>query len=186
MPILPCEPDIFPADLLDEHILAEDRTPWWVLYTMSRREKHLMRRLVAAEIAFYAPLVNRRKRSPGGRLRTTYTPLFPSYVFLHADDEQRRAALATQCVSRCLNVPDAAGLLHDLRQIRRLLESAAPLTLETQLEPGRRIRVCSGALIGLEGTVLRRHGQRRLLVAVEFLQQGASVQIEDCAVEPID
>jgi hypothetical protein len=77
-------------------------------------------------------------------------------------------------------------LVEDLRQIRRLIEANVPLTPEARLEPGQRIRVSSGSLIGLEGTVIKRHGQQRLLVAVEFLQQGASVQIEDCGVERID
>jgi transcriptional antiterminator RfaH len=41
-------------------------------------------------------------------------------------------------------------------------------------------------LAGLEGTVLRRHGTQRLLVVVHFLQQGASVQLEDYQVEPLE
>jgi len=183
MPILACEPDVFPEDLLDDFDRTGCGNSWWALYTMSRREKDLMRRLHAAEIAFYAPLIKNRKRSPGGRLRTTYTPLFPGYVFLHGDDSQRREALATNCVSRCLHVTDGQKLVDDLRQIRRLIDADAPLTSEACLEPGHRIRVCCGPLRGVEGIVVKRHGQRRLLVAVKFLQQGASVQIEDCAVE---
>ena len=45
-------------------------------------------------------------------------------------------------------------------------------------------RQCS--LAGLEGTVIRRRGAERLLVVVEFLQQGASVQLDDFQVERID
>ena len=48
-----------------------------------------------------------------------------------------------------------------------------------------RVRIRSGPLTGLEGLVIRRRGQDRLLVAVEFLQQGASVQIDDFEVERI-
>jgi transcription antitermination factor NusG len=186
MPILSCQADVYPPDLLDREPAAECGDPWWVLYTMSRREKDLMRRLHAAEVPFYAPLVEQRKRSPGGRIRQSYLPLFPGYVFLHGDDDRRRFALTTNCVSRCLPILDSRQLLHDLRQIRQLIESEAPLTPESRLEPGQRIRVLGGALAGLEGTIVKRHGQRRLLVAVEFLQQGASVQIDDFAVERID
>jgi len=185
MPILAQEPDLFPAHLLDKSELAPGQG-WWVLYTMSRREKELMRRLLAAGIGFYAPLVKHRKRSLDGRVRSSYLPLFPGYVFLCGDDDQRRAALATNCVSRCLAVSDSGRLVSDLRQIHRLIEANVPLTPEARLEAGQRIRVCSGSLAGLEGTVIKRHGQQRLLVAVEFLQQGASVQIEDCGVERID
>jgi transcriptional antiterminator RfaH len=186
MPILACEPDVFPENLLDSEGGADVGGQWWLLYTMSRHEKNLMRRLHAAEIPFYAPLVKLCKRSPGGRMRTTYAPLFPGYVFLNGDDARRREALASNCVSRCLSVADTGKLVDDLRQIRRLIDADAPLMPESSLEPGRRIRVCYGPLRGLEGVVVKRHGQRRLLVAVEFLQQGASVQIEDCSVEPTD
>ena len=58
MPILPSEPDIFPAELLDglEAVQASD-AQWWAMYTMARREKELMRRLRALEIPFYSLLV---------------------------------------------------------------------------------------------------------------------------------
>jgi hypothetical protein len=46
--------------------------------------------------------------------------------------------------------------------------------------------VKSGALLGLEGTVIKRRGTERLLVIVQFLQQGASVELEDYQVERID
>lgn len=183
MPILPAEPDIFPADLLDRPV---EGTSWWVLYTMARREKELMRRLTAAHVSFYSPLVKKRSRSPGGRTRTSYVPLFPGYVFLQGDDAERRVALTTSCVSQCIPVVDVARLVGDLRQIRQLIEADVPLTPEERLEAGQRVRVRGGSLAGLEGTIVKRHGQQRLLVAVEFLQRGASVQLEDFAVERID
>ena len=69
MPILPREPDIYPAELLDDALGATTDSSWWAMYTMARREKELMRRLRAMEISYYAPLVHKRSRSPGGRVR---------------------------------------------------------------------------------------------------------------------
>jgi transcriptional antiterminator RfaH len=186
MPILPREPDLFPAELFDrfDSLGSPDGT-WWAMYTMARREKELMRRLRSMEVAFYSPLVHKRTRSPGGRVRESYVPLFASYVFIHATERQRHQALTTNCVSRCLEVPDAAGLTHDLRQIQRMIELDAPLTIEARIEPGRRVRVRSGPMAGMEGTVVKRRGKDWLVVAVEFLQQGASVLLEDFQVEPL-
>lgn len=152
---------------------------------MARREKELMRRLRALNIAYYSPLVHKRARSPGGRVRESYIPLFPSYVFLCGDETQRQQALTTQCISRTLAVPDTGRLVHDLRQIQRLIELDAPLTVEARIEPGRRVRVRSGSMAGLEGTVVKRRGKDWLVVVVEFLQQGASVLLEDFQVEPL-
>ena len=187
MPILPREPDIFPEDLFEE-----DRAPqepgamWWVLYTLPRREKGLLRRLRTMAIPHYCPLVRRRTRSPSGRVRASYVPLFAGYVFVFGSEGQRYGALTTNCVSRCLAVPDGEELAHDLRQIHRLVQSDAPLTPEARIEPGNRVRIRSGSLSGLEGTVIKRRGSERLLVVVTFLQKGASVQLDDFQVERID
>lgn len=185
MPILPREPDIYPAELLDADPSETGDGAWWAMYTMARREKELMRRLRAAQIPFYAPLVPKRSRSPGGRVRESYVPLFASYVFVWGNQQDRQQALTTNCISRCLQVPNATQLVHDLRQIRQLVELDAPLTVEARIEPGRRVRVRSGSMAGLEGTVAKRRGKDWLVVAVEFLGQGASVMLEDFQVEPL-
>jgi transcriptional antiterminator RfaH len=77
-------------------------------------------------------------------------------------------------------------LVFDLRQFRRLIAANAPLTVESRLVPGRRVRVRQGAFAGVEGTVLKRRGETRLLVAINFLQQGASVEIDDFLLEPLE
>ncbi|HEX3724779.1 MAG TPA: transcription termination/antitermination NusG family protein [Pirellulales bacterium] len=186
MPILPSEPDIYPNELLDSALASEPSgIEWWVMYTMARREKELMRRLRGFDIPFYSPLVAKRTRSPNGRVRESFMPLFASYVFVYGNDAQRQQALATNCIARTLRVPDSQTLLHDLRQIRRLIELDAPLTIEARIEPGQRVRVRSGPMSGLEGSVVKRRGKSWLVVAVEFLQQGASVLMEDFQVEPL-
>jgi transcriptional antiterminator RfaH len=186
MPILPSEPDVYPAELFDRFDPNEAQPgQWWAMYTMARREKELARRLRGLEIAFYSPLVHKRVRSPSGRVRDSYVPLFASYVFVYGNELQRHQAFSTNCISRCLSVPDGAQLVRDLRQIRQLIELDAPLTIEARIEPGRRVRVRSGSMAGLEGTVVKRRGKDWLVVAVEFLQQGASILLEDFQVEPL-
>src|SRR5262245_12075759 len=186
MPILEAETDLYPLDLLDREAWddAEERQ-WWALYTKSRCEKELMRRLRALEIPYYGPTVERRGRTPQGRIRKSFIPLFSNYVFLYGDASQRYAALTTNCISRDLVVFDGAQLAFDLRKLRQMLVSGMPVVPESKLDPGARIRVRSGPLSGSEGTWLRRRGETRLLVAVRFLQQGASVQVDECDLEPL-
>jgi len=189
MPILPRQRDVFPDDLLEDSAAqaidgrAVGELGWVAFYTLSRREKDLMRKLEAATIPFYAPLVKRRMRSPGGRTRLSFVPLFPGYVFSLVDDDQRRTALATNTVARWLPIGDPAGFVSDLRNIRRLIATEQPLTPEALLEPGQPVRVRSGPLHGLEGTVVKRRGGERLVVAVRFLNQGASIELEDVDLE---
>ena len=67
-----------------------------------------------------------------------------------------------------------------------LIESDAPLTIERRLNAGRRVRVKTGAMAGVEGVVISRRGNNRLLVAVKLLQQGVSVDVDDFLLEPLD
>jgi transcription antitermination factor NusG len=186
MPILPKQRDLFPADLFEVAWGAGadvGQASWVAFYTLARREKDLMRRLEPLGVPFYAPLIRRRLHSAGGRIRTSYVPLFPGYVFARVDDDQRRAALATNTISRWLAVSDQQMLDEDLRKIKQLIDTDLPLTPEARLEPGHRVRVRSGALRGMEGMVVTRKGEQRLIVTVRFLSQGASIELEDVDLE---
>ena len=148
-----------------------------------------MRKLYALQKSFYGVVAPKRTRSPSGRIRTSYQPLFPGYVFLRGDGADRYDALTTNCVSRPIEVPDTQKLTYDLHQLYRVITSNTPLWSESKLESGDRVRIRQGPLQGLEGVIVRRiHKNRegtRLLIAVNFLQQGASIVVEDIDVEAI-
>jgi transcriptional antiterminator RfaH len=76
-------------------------------------------------------------------------------------------------------------LCEQLRQFARLIALDAPLLGESRLVHGDYVRVKSGPFRGIEGKVLRRNGKTELQVAVDFLQQGAALEIDDCLLEAI-
>jgi transcription antitermination factor NusG len=82
-------------------------------------------------------------------------------------------------------VPDPQELVTDLRQIRDLIATDAPLAPEKRIEAGDRVRVKSGPFKGFEGLVMRRENQIRLLVSVRYMGQGASVALDDCQLDTI-
>ena len=188
MPILKKENDLFPADLLDDAQslakVAADRN-WWCVYTISRREKDLMRKLRSLEIPHYGPVLPKRYRSPNGRLRTSYIPMFPNYVFMLATGEERSIAMTTNCISSCNEIIDHGALVEDLRQVHRIVDMGEALTPEAKLQPGSRVRVRSGPFAGLEGEVLRREGQTRLLLSVRYLEQGVSMEMDEAVLESV-
>ena len=187
MPILAREPDEFPEGLLGRPELGRELNRWWwLLYTRSNQEKELMRRLRASGISFYTPLIPRRRCSPKGRIRVSHVPLFTGYVIMYGDVQERQTAMTSNCVSRWLVVPDGAELSLDLRQIQRLVETGVPLTPEAIFRAGMRVRIRSGPMAGLVGTIIRRHDRDHLVVAVNFLQQGASILLDGIQLERID
>jgi transcription antitermination factor NusG len=182
MPILAAETSLFPESLLDQ-IEEKSTRDWWVLYTKARQEKALARQLAGFEIPFYLPLVPKENYIRGYRV-LSYLPLFSGYVFLYANDMERVRSLTTNRISYMLYVSDPWQMWHDLRQISQLIASDAPLTVERRLQPGQRVRVRNGPLAGMEGTLVTRRGRSKLLVSINFLRQGASVEINDFQLEP--
>src|SRR5262245_33544231 len=90
MPLLPRQPNLFPPDLFNPEYLAQHvGREWWVLYTLARREKELMRRLFGCGVSFYCPVIVKRTRAPSGRVHVAHVPLFTSYVFLYGDEMAR-------------------------------------------------------------------------------------------------
>ena len=178
------QPSVYPTDLFEGLTAEPSERRWWVLYTKVHQEKAIARQLCGQRVPYYLPLVEKTSQWRGRRF-VSMIPVFASYVFLYGNEQERVWSLATNRVSRVLFVPDVDGLSYDLRQLRQMIASGAPLTVEKRLARGDRVRVRHGPLAGLEGIVLRRNGTSRLLVAVDFLQQGASVEIDDHVLEPI-
>lgn len=186
MPILGREPDLYPANLLDLPQIGEETArSWWVAHTLPRREKTLVRQLQKQAIWHYLPQSEHRFRSPSGRNRISYAPVFPGYVFLYGGDQERSQTTETGSVARILQVPDGAKLTTDLRQIKKILDSGCALNAESQLEPGVAVRVTSGPFQGFEGQLLKHHSGDRLLVLVNYLQQGISIALDNWQVERI-
>lgn len=185
MPILPAEPDIYPADLLSgpakEPAGAGPR--WWVLHVKPRQEKALARQLRKWRIGYFLPCYAKPSRIRR-RVTTSWPPLFPGYLFLWGQAADRLAALTTNRVVNALEVKDQQQLDHDLRQLYRLLRLGLPVTPEQKLGPGDEVQICTGPLAGLTGTILRTTTGQRFLVKVNFLQQGASVEVEAADVLP--
>ena len=190
MPILAEETSVYPDDLLiaerqtGDSAARDEERRWWALRTRVRQEKALARQLCSQAIPFYLPLTPQDHCIRGRRVRS-FLPLFTGYLFLFGDEGERVQSLATKRVAQALPVTDQLQLWRDLRQVQRLISSGAPLTAEGRLQADRRVRIKSGPLKGVEGTVIRRQGKQRLLVQVDFLQQGASVAIDDFQVELI-
>lgn len=181
MPLLEAEPRTFPDSLFTDPLSLTAREGcWWVMYTRANMEKALARRLRAQEISFYLPQIERTWKA-GGRKRTSYLPLFPGYVFLHGDVGARAAAIESNLLCTIFPVPDQERLFDDLCRVERVLGGDAPVALESEVPSGAFVEITEGSFRGLTGTVLRRGTQTRLVVEIEFLRRGVSIEVEEWA-----
>jgi transcription antitermination factor NusG len=188
MPILPAEPDFFPPALWDDpKAIPRPKADccWWCLHTKPRQEKATARELRKGGLTFFLPQVTKEDRTPQGRRIRSVIPLFPGYLFLFGDPTDRVSALRGNRLVSVLEVSDQESLERDLRQIHTMLSSGLPVAPESTVPVGARVRISTGPLMGVEGTVIRRGKRDQFVAVVRFLGRGATVNLEDWQVEQI-
>jgi len=166
-------------------ILTDLAGTWWVAHTKARSEKALAWDLLRRDIGYFLPLLE-RVRFSGGRKRRVLMPLFPSYVFVCGSDDDRYAAMTTDRIFQTVRVADQGGLIAELAAIERALAWETVLDPYPYAATGRRCRIKAGPFRGLEGLVVQRAGQARLVLEVTILGQGAAMEVEPDLLEPVD
>lgn len=182
MPFLEAEKTIYPDNLFDGFCDEPSDRRWWAVYTKARQEKSLARELLKFNIPFFLPL-GQRDHLVRGKRRRSFPPLFQGYLFLYAAEPERVRCLTTNRVSRVLSVTAQDEMEHDLRQLHRVLDLNDVVQLERRPQPGQKVRVVGGAMMGVEGTVLSLRGKSRLVIQVRFLDQGVSLEVDDYLLE---
>ena len=159
-----------------------DHRLWFVMQTKSRQEKALASALAAMGIDHYLPLID-RTRYHGRRKCRVELPLFPGYLFLRGTHDQAYQADRTKRVARLIEVTDQDALEHELAQIRSALERGAALEPMPRLARGARVEVQAGPFRGIRGVVEQLGQGDRLVLNVEALGQGASLEIDADLIE---
>ena len=161
---------------------------WFAVYTVSRHETRVAQHLTQRQIEFYLPLYkSERKWSDGSRV-TLDLPLFPGYLFVHIKRTERTHVLGVPGTLAVVGgtgrepapLPDAA--IEALRaglHLRRV-EPHPLLTI------GQRARICSGALAGMEGIVVRKKNSCRVILTIEHIQRSIAVEVDGHDLEPLN
>ncbi len=188
MPILPSEPDCHPSNLWVEAdtLPRKEDGVWWCLHTKPRQEKATARDLREQGVSYYLPQVVKESRTPQGRKLRSVVPLFASYVFLYGDANDRLAAFRGDRLVNVLPVVDQEGLVRDLRQVHTMLNSGLSVSSEPMMPVGAKVRIMTGPLTGITGTVIRRGNRDQFVAVVNFLGRGATVDLEDWQVEQVN
>jgi transcription termination/antitermination protein NusG len=163
---------------------------WLAAYVVARYEKAVAEQLALRAIESFLPLY-RSLRYWKNRRAQVELPLFPSYLFVRISGAERLRVLAVPGVVHIVTflgtpveVPD-----EEIASLRAALRSRRTEPFP-YLASGRRLQIKAGPLRGLEGVVLRRKGQTRIIVSVDFIKRSASVEVwpEDlqCLQETMD
>lgn len=157
---------------------------WWVAHTKPRSEKALAFDLLSAGVRYYLPLC-RQDYMSGRRKRSSLIPAFPSYVFICGDESARLRALESGRIVRLIPVVDRETFVGEIASIENALSIRPTLDRYPFAVVGRRCRVRTGPLVGIEGTVTRRDDRQILVLAVTLLGAGVALEIDPALLEPV-
>lgn len=174
-------PVIYP----DGHSLAELQCTWWVAHTKPRQEKAFAWDLIAGQTGYFLPMTEKVTIINGRKFRSLL-PLFPSYVFVCSDGDDRSEFYRKSRLVRALKVVDQKKLRDELGHLQTALGGRQRLSPWPYLQKGRRCRVRSGPLKGVEGLFDHKKSGARLVLNVDTLGQAVALEIDAGLIEPVD
>jgi len=159
-------------------MLDVDAPLWYAAYTLPRHEKAVAEQLGIRQVETYLPLYLSARRW-AGRRASVLLPLFPGYVFVRISLSERTRVLDYPSVLRLVTFNGKPAPLPDgeIERLRATLKlgKAEPFPY---LVPGKRIRIKSGPLAGLEGIIVRRKGKMRLAVSIDAIQRSVIFDLD--------
>ncbi len=152
---------------------------WYAAYTKPRNEKKAFERLMANGIETYLP-IQRRLKQWSDRKKMIEEPLFRSYIFVRITQKDYYNVLNTYGIVRYVTFEGKAVPIPDkqIDLIKNLLEQDVEVeVLEETLEPGAKVEVKFGTLIGLTGELIEHKGKQKVVVRLEHISHSLVVTL---------
>jgi transcription termination/antitermination protein NusG len=163
----------------------EAATAWYALEVRPKFEKKVEMLLKRKGIETFLPLIE-RIRHWSDRRKRILTPLFPGYEFirLQLSTDLRRTILQTAGVRSLVGTSHAPSIVpaSQVQVLQQLLHSRAECDMRSFLRVGQKVRICSGALAGIEG-ILVEGTAKRLVISIDCIQRSLSVVIDGYDIE---
>jgi len=153
--------------------------PWYGIRTRSNHERVAATVLSGKGYDPYLPLYRLRRRRTDTVVESEH-PLFPGYVFCRFDAKKRLPILMTTGVISVVGFGREPAAIPDeeIEAVKTVLLSGLPAEPCEYLREGQRVRVTDGSLDGVEGILVKKKNQSRMVVSVTMLQRSISVEID--------
>jgi transcription antitermination factor NusG len=159
---------------------------WYVIHTKPRNEKKVYEQIVNKEIEVFLPLIQ-TVRYWSDRKKKLMVPLFPGYVFVNTDEEERIKAISnTYGALRYVMYQKRPAVLSDREVANIKLSLQAPEKIkveEKQILEGDVVEITGGIFRGLTGFIKEIRGHYKLIVNIIELNSTFSVQLSSSEVK---
>jgi transcription antitermination factor NusG len=165
---------------------TELSAPWIALILQPRSERKVESALARVGVETFVPWC-RVRRYWSDRIKLIEKNLFPGYLFCRSQHSERHVVLSQPGVASVVSCGAVPALIPDeqIAAVRRTLGSGLPVSPWPFIEVGQRVRIESGVLGGLEGTLTREAGTWRVVINVAVLERSVAVEIDRDMVRPL-
>ena len=165
-------------------ILRAVEARWYAAYTCPRHEKQVWRQLEERRVESFLPLY-RSVRHWKDRRKELALPLFPGYIFVRIDRQERLRVLQIPSVVRFVEFQSEPAALEDreIEWLRRGLENGIHVEPHPYLKIGDRVRVKCGPLAGAEGVLVRKKDSYRIVLSLDLLMRSVAAEVEAADLE---
>ncbi len=159
---------------------------WYAAYVKHQHERKATDLLQRKGIEAFLP-EQKVMRHWKDRNKELFLPLFPGYLFLHTNLQDKLAILNTPGVFFIVENGGRACPIsrEEIESIRRVTEAGLAAQPHEFVTEGDRVRVRSGPLSGVVGILTQFKNQYRVVLAVGLLQKAVSVEVNASNVERI-
>ena len=160
---------------------------WYAAYTCANHEKRVAAELGARAVEHFLPLYSSVRRWKDRRVRLDL-PLFPGYVFVRLALCDKLRVLQIPAVARLVGFNGQPAALSDdeMEVLQRGLTAQLQPEPHPYLAVGRRVRVVSGPLTGLEGIIVRKKNRFRFVISLNLIMRSVSVEMDDADIVPVN
>jgi len=158
---------------------------WFAIWTRSRHEQVVREQIERKQIDAFLPTIPKWSRWKDRKKKIDW-PLFPGYCFARFKPEESLAVLKCTGVVNIVSFEGRPAPIpeHEIDGIRRVVESDLQYDPCPLIQEGMMVEVTHGALKGVVGRLIRKGAHARLVLSVELIGQGVSVEVDAADVKP--
>jgi transcriptional antiterminator NusG len=170
----------------DVALQSQSQLCWFAVQTLPRHEKRVRQRLEYSGIHCFLPLYTKLNRWNNGCTARVEFPLFPSYMFIELGNREYGRILLDPGVTRVIGTGREPVAIPE-NEIQALQQA----TLLGKLHPhdyltmGQKVRIKKGPLADLTGILVRKDSDFRVVLKLDLIRQGASVEVDFEDIEPM-
>ncbi|MDR3667227.1 MAG: UpxY family transcription antiterminator [Ignavibacteriaceae bacterium] len=145
---------------------------WFALYTRSRSEFKAAEQLQSIGIQHYLPVVVKWKKW-SDRKKKILEPILKGYIFILADEKERKLSLEQYSVVRCVfdNGRPAKIPEWQIDNLKRMLSRESDISIQEGLMPGVKVKIREGPFEGIIGVVHESDNGKTIAVSIDLLRR---------------